>query len=79
MISAMERNDIEALAATIGSLLAAVEAHTLDASPVDRERLGCRVGFGAGMAARRHRKGSGRGRAKAGSTLPSKPRNDTAG
>ena len=39
MISGMERNDIEALAATIGNLLAAVEAHTLDASQVDRERL----------------------------------------
>ena len=39
MISGMERNDIKALAATIGNLLAAVEAHTLDASQVDRERL----------------------------------------
>jgi hypothetical protein len=39
MISGMERDDIEALAATIGDLLAAVEAHTLDASKVDRERL----------------------------------------
>ena len=39
MISGMERNDIEALAATIGNLLAAVEAQTLDASQVDRERL----------------------------------------
>ena len=39
MRSGMERNEIEALAATMANLLAAVEAQTLDASPVDRERL----------------------------------------
>ena len=35
----MERNDIEALTAMVGNLLAAVEAQSLDASQVDRERL----------------------------------------
>ena len=39
MIWGVGRDDIEALAATIGNLLAAVEAKTLDTSHVDRERL----------------------------------------